>query len=154
MTFFDEAALRLKQELGLKTDKQVAAALGLSGVAWTGRKNRGNFPETELYALVAKQPDMAIDVAYVLTGERLPRHATQRVNHLARGAGKFKNEAIDELVGKVAKAAAAKNQVREDQYLRLKDLAEHCSDSEFDLLLKVAETFRWASVAKSKTDEP
>ena len=68
MNFFDEAALRLKQQLQVRTDKEVAEALGLSAVAWVGRKKRDNFPEVELYALAAKRPDLKINVEYVLTG--------------------------------------------------------------------------------------
>ena len=68
MNFFDEAALRLKQQLKVKTDREVAKLLGLSPVAWVGRKKRGNFPETDLYALAAKRPDLCVDVDYVLTG--------------------------------------------------------------------------------------
>ena len=75
MNFFDEAALRLKQQLQVKTDKEVAEALGLSAVAWVGRKKRDNFPEVELYALAAKRPDLKINVEYVLTG-RAPQPMT------------------------------------------------------------------------------
>lgn len=75
MNFFDEAALRLKQQLQVKTDKEVAEALGLSAVAWVGRKKRDNFPEVELYALAAKRPELQIDVEYVLTG-RAPQPMT------------------------------------------------------------------------------
>ena len=34
MNSFEEAALRLKQQLRIKTDKEAAEALGLSAVAW------------------------------------------------------------------------------------------------------------------------
>ena len=53
MNFFEEATLRLKQQLQTTQDKEVAAALGLSAQAWVGRKNRGNFPEKELRAIYA-----------------------------------------------------------------------------------------------------
>ena len=75
MNFFDEAALRLKQQLQVKTDKEVAEALGLSAAAWVGRKKRDNFPEVELYALAAKRPELKINVEYVLTG-RTPEPMT------------------------------------------------------------------------------
>lgn len=68
MNFFEEATLRLKQQLHVKADKDAAKELGLSAVAWVGRKKRGNFPEKELYALAAKRPELALDVDYVLTG--------------------------------------------------------------------------------------
>lgn len=82
MSFFDEATLRLKQQLKKKNDKEVAELLGLSPVAWTGRKKRGNFPETELLALTAKRPDLGIDVGYVLNGvmdSTIPAAATEDI---------------------------------------------------------------------------
>lgn len=69
MNFFEEATLRLKQQLKVTEDKQVAEVLGMTGNAWTMRKRRSSFPETELYALAAKRPELGIDVNYVLTGE-------------------------------------------------------------------------------------
>lgn len=84
MNFFEEASLRLKQQLRVSTDRAAAAELGLTPRQWAGRKKEGNFPETELYALQAKRPDLSIDVNYVLTGiDTATRHA--RVRH-ARGA--------------------------------------------------------------------
>ena len=68
MIFFEEALLRLKQQLKVTEDRHVAAALGMNGKAFTARKRRNSFPETELYALVAKRPDLHLDVHYVLTG--------------------------------------------------------------------------------------
>lgn len=70
MNFFEEAALRLKQELALNQDKEVAEVLGLSPVAWVGRKKRDNFPEKELLALTARRPELKLDVNYILKGQR------------------------------------------------------------------------------------
>lgn len=68
MNFFDEATLRLKQQLKLTSDKDVASALGLSPVAWVGRKKRENFPTTEVFALAAKRPELGLDPDWVVTG--------------------------------------------------------------------------------------
>ncbi len=80
MENFEEAALRLKQELRVKADKDVAGALGLSPVAWVGRKKRGKFPEVELRALAQQRPELAIDVEYVLTGGRMSPHERQAID--------------------------------------------------------------------------
>lgn len=61
---------RLKQALGLQEDQEVAAALGMSKAALSARKARGAFPEKDLRALISRQPELGIDVLYVLTGER------------------------------------------------------------------------------------
>lgn len=70
MNFFDEATLRLKQQLKVTENKQVAEALGMAGNTWAMRKRRGSFPEKELRALAQQRPDLGIDVEYVLTGVR------------------------------------------------------------------------------------
>jgi hypothetical protein len=68
--FFDVAELRLKQQLGVKTAKDVANALGLGEKAFSARKRRGAFPFTEVYALAAKHPELDLDVDYILTGHQ------------------------------------------------------------------------------------
>lgn len=90
MNFFEEAALRLKQQLKATEDKQVAEALGMTGSAWTQRKKRNSFPEKELYALVAKRPDLGLDVDYVLTGITA---ASRGLNDAARGRVERASEA-------------------------------------------------------------
>ena len=86
MENFEEAALRLKQELRVKADKDVAGALGLSPVAWVGRKKRGKFPEVELRALAQQRPELGIDVEYVLTGGRMSPHERQAVDRASMSA--------------------------------------------------------------------
>jgi hypothetical protein len=83
MSFFEEATLRLKQQLGVSYDKQVAKALSLSESAWKKRKERGIFPEKELWALAAQQPDLNLDVDYVLTGITREAHARLAANQAA-----------------------------------------------------------------------
>lgn len=68
MNYFEEVTLRLKQQLKVTEDKQAAAALGLSEGSWKMRKKRESFPEKELWALVAQQPDLKLDVGYILNG--------------------------------------------------------------------------------------
>jgi hypothetical protein len=59
---------RLKRSLGVQEDQEAAEALNLSKAALSARKTRGAFPETELYALAAKRPELKLDVDYILTG--------------------------------------------------------------------------------------
>lgn len=68
MIFFEEATLRLKQQLKVNEDKQVAEALGMTPRAWSGRKLRNSFPEKELWVLAAQRPDLKLDIGYVLNG--------------------------------------------------------------------------------------
>lgn len=66
MENFDSMLLRLKGQLGVQTDKEVAEVLGLSVKAFTARKMRGAFPTDKLMALKAVMPKLNAD--YVLSG--------------------------------------------------------------------------------------
>lgn len=68
MSDFDEVLLRLKERLGVPSDKGVAELLGMGEKALHARKRRGSFPVDKLKALAADRPDLRLDVKYVLTG--------------------------------------------------------------------------------------
>ena len=68
MSSFEKILLRLKERLGVQTDKEVAAALGLSIKAFTARKMRGAFPEDKLRLLASERPEL--DVDYILVGRQ------------------------------------------------------------------------------------
>lgn len=65
---FSEALDRLKMQMGLSEDQEVAETLGLSKAAFSARKGRGSFPQKELRALVGERPELSLDVDYILTG--------------------------------------------------------------------------------------
>jgi hypothetical protein len=83
MNFFPDAMARLKFELHVSKDGEVAAVLGLSKTAFAERKRRGSFPEKELYALAEKRPELHLDIDYVLTGIPSSSHARLAVNQAA-----------------------------------------------------------------------
>lgn len=68
MNLCEQALLRLKEQLVVATDKEVAELLGMGEKALNARKKRDAFPEDKLFAFVAKNPERNIDVAYVMTG--------------------------------------------------------------------------------------
>lgn len=80
---FLQALNRLKHELRLSKDYEVAAALGLSKTAFAERKKRGAFPHKELIAFAASRPEL--DMNYVLTGVRSPGQS--RLAELKRNFG-------------------------------------------------------------------
>lgn len=65
---FPYALIRLKKQLGVSKDQEVAEFLNMGKTAFSARKRRNSFPEKELYALAANRPDLKIDVNYVLLG--------------------------------------------------------------------------------------
>jgi transcriptional regulator with XRE-family HTH domain len=75
MNFFSEIVARLKYELHVSKDMEVADALGLSKSAFSERKRRGEFPEKKLWALAESRPELNLDVGYVLNGIKRS-HAT------------------------------------------------------------------------------
>ena len=68
MDLFSEALIRLKHQLRVSKDQEVAVALGISKTAFSERKKRSSFPEREVVDLAARKPELNIDVGYVLTG--------------------------------------------------------------------------------------
>ena len=71
---FDAALLRLKGVLKVRTDKEVAARIGMSATALNERKKRNSFPADKVRALAAKE---LFDSDYVLTG--ITQGATARL---------------------------------------------------------------------------
>jgi len=83
MDKFEKILLRLKEQLGVQSDKEVAELLGLSVKAFTARKARASFPRDKLLALKASRPELLIDDVYILTGQHLSVYeANQRVAQL------------------------------------------------------------------------
>lgn len=68
MDDFEKVLLRLKERLGVSSDKAVAELLGMGDKALNARKRRGAFPVEKLKALAADRPELGLDVRYVLTG--------------------------------------------------------------------------------------
>lgn len=68
MNFFEEASLRLKQQLKVTEDRQAAELLGMTRNAWTLRKRRENFPTKEVFALAAQRPELGLDPDWIVTG--------------------------------------------------------------------------------------
>lgn len=68
MTEFERRLIRIKEVLGVATDKDVASAIGMAVGTFSARKRRDSFPTKDLYVLAANRPDLEIDVNYVLTG--------------------------------------------------------------------------------------
>ncbi len=67
---FVDFLYRIKQELDLKQDKDVAAFLGLGSGAFSARKTRNSIPDSHLKMAALAHPEMHIDVEYILTGKR------------------------------------------------------------------------------------
>lgn len=139
MKFFDEATLRLKQQLKVTESKQVAEALGMTGNAWTMRKRRGAFPEVEVRALAQQRPELEIDVEYVLTGASLSegqrRSKEALISSVEKKAGAQENKrAFDDFIHDMAVEWATDNK-RGPIYGEIIDELRACSDETVKLVL-------------------
>lgn len=67
---FADFLYRIKQELDLKQDKDVADFLNLEIKAFSARKTRNSVPVDKLKAAALANPELKIDVEYILTGKR------------------------------------------------------------------------------------
>ena len=68
MDSFKEKLLRLKNELKISTDKEVAAVLGMKPTAFAERKKTNSFPDKQIFELAKECPELDID--YILLGHR------------------------------------------------------------------------------------
>lgn len=68
MDSFKEKLLRLKNELKISTDKEVAAVLGMKPTAFAERKKTNSFPDKQIFELAKERPELDID--YILLGHR------------------------------------------------------------------------------------
>lgn len=121
---FGAALLRLKEQLRLHSDKEVAVALGMSPTALNARKARGVFPEDKLFALMSKRPDLKIDATYVLTGDRGGVTSIERDMHnlMAEFTGKVVTDEASK--SELARIAAETMRASADTAARRKKLYE------------------------------
>ena len=158
MNFFEEAALRLKQQLGVSQDKEVASHLGLSPRAWAGRKQSNSFPEKELRALAQQRPDLGLDVEYVLTGELLTQRERE---HLASARALTQQLPVEDaekqrllaLLDDGFLRQATQNAARLQPYMQLMEMLNSCSDESLRLVLLTAEKFRIADLVVKREDK-
>lgn len=70
MKNFTDIVNRLKTELSVTMDKDVAEFLGMSKSAFAERKRRGAFPKEALMLADLKHSELKLNVEYILTGKR------------------------------------------------------------------------------------
>lgn len=87
MTSFERILLRLKERLGVQTDKEIAALLGMSTTAFNARKMRDAFPQDKLLAMLVRHPEIDLDEEYVLFGSSpTTRERDRRLDAVSHGA--------------------------------------------------------------------
>lgn len=138
LTEFDARLFRLKEELGVTEDQQVAHALGMTKAAFSYRKKAGNFPLEYVAKLVATSPH--VDVHYVETGERTTDLWLRRAGGVAKAA-RFAREMRATEPGRHytpdASTAAEALHARALRLNNLETLLRRLDDEEFDLVLRL-----------------
>lgn len=140
MNFFEEATLRLKQQLGMTQDKEIAATLGMTARAWAGRKKAEAFPEMEVLALSVKRPELELDVTYILTGEHVSDRERDVLKRTAKVVVKM-DPAGDASVSKKmldAYKSPAQQKVRKNKYSDLEVMLDRCTDDDLAIVMGLA----------------
>lgn len=141
--FFVGALNRLKESLGVSKDKQVAEALGMSDKALNARKARHSFPEIELLALSARRPELKLDVAYVLTGERVSDWQRTQLALTAETILEMEPDGDGPLHRSLGKAMKATGKLKTDRqpiFDKLQDALAYNDEKEFKLVMELAFT--------------
>lgn len=126
---------RLKEQIGLSKDKEVAEALGLGEKAFNARKARASFPEREVLALATSRPELALDVTYILTGERVSALTREQ---LAITAGVVAQMGDAGLTAKML-AAHKKQGVLESNFKLHLQVLSQCATEDVKLVMRLAE---------------
>ncbi len=156
MENFDQQLLRLKQSLGVTSDQDVAAALGLTKAAFSERKKRGAFPEEKLYALAAKRPDLRLDVLHVLAGDKKDAAVRLTIAELQAalifGAGK--GGTIAEQFARAGELVEQMHKPLPDDEQQLLDSYRRCNlEAKADLIQRAALLSSGLSTADFKLNE-
>lgn len=138
MEKFVNSLARLKHELRVSKDNEIAALLGMSKTAFSDRKKRGSFFEREVVRLAAQRPELELDVTYVLTGQRTTEFTRQQLSQFLAVAHQMEPPGgpITEAVQTAFKSAG---QVRgQPEYVALLEILDYCSPADLELLKMLA----------------
>lgn len=132
---FSECLQRLKHELRVSTDKEVAYALGLSKTAFAERKRRGAFPVEKTRVLCALKPHL--DEVFILTGRRLSGEERHRVLVALHMSAEIEAEEEGELVQSLTEGIAehpGRYRGEMDQIGRIQESLQQCSIEDLDVV--------------------
>lgn len=138
MQSFKNSLERLKHELRVSKDSEVAARLGMSKTAFSDRKKRESFPEREVVRLSAQNPELDLDVTYVLTGERATSIARRQLTELAKTVLTTEPEggSISDTLSDAFKAQGALR--KRPEYLALVEVLDLCNPTDLELVKTIA----------------
>ncbi len=138
MQSFERSLERLKHELRVSKDSEVAAKLGMSKTAFSERKKRGSFPEREVLRLIADSPDLDLDVTYVLTGARASVHMREHFTALTKTVLDMEPDG-GLLSGALSKVFKEQGTLRDrPEYVALLEVLDWCSPADLELMRAIA----------------
>lgn len=73
MKNFIDITNRLKTELSISLDKEIAELLGMSKFSFAERKKRDSFPVHQLTEFVLTHPELDLDLDYILGNIKTPK---------------------------------------------------------------------------------
>jgi hypothetical protein len=137
---FTQILLRLKESLGISSDREVAALLGMEEKAFNARKRRDSFPDDKLYALKSRRTDLRLDVVYVLTGVRGSLSPVQQahVGAMVRAQGQVGDEKLAGLATEAIESMVASASRRAEKVAVINRLLPLVDEDAIDLLHHMA----------------
>lgn len=159
MNPFDERLLRLKLELRVSEDGDVAEQLGFSRAGFSSRKIRGVFPYEALFDLAERmqvsqkggQPPL--DVVYVIAGVRLRGHLRVQAESALRLAVRTGDEASIESLAALTAQSSDQQSKLQPQYEQLLDWADQCDETHLKLLLDVAQAIGITAMTRRRVGD-
>jgi Bacteriophage CI repressor helix-turn-helix domain len=149
-SFFEQVLLRLKEQLQMQSDKEIAAVLGMSPTAFNDRKKRDVFPEEKLLAMSVKRPDLKLDVTYILTGERVPELTRQQLAVTNGAVGQIGDTALTTKLLDAHKKLGAQQAARLPSYKNHLGVLDHCADDDVEMVMRLAVRLATAPLPKKK----
>lgn len=138
MQSFKSSLARLKHELRVSKDSEVAAKLGMSKTAFSERKKRESFPEREVVRLSAQNPELDLDVTYVLTGTRATALARKQLTGLAKTVLEMEPEG-GPISGALSEGFKEHGALRaRPEYMSLLEVLDLCRTSDLELMKSIA----------------
>jgi transcriptional regulator with XRE-family HTH domain len=123
MDIFTDFLNRLKKQVGVSKDKEIAELLGMSVTAFAERKKRGSIPIKEVFDLARQRPGLEIDPDWVVSGvSKKMETGSIAERHLVE-CYRLMSDSDKKAMNKIATALSGVNQMSGEE-IRLKLAAQ------------------------------
>lgn len=115
MDIFSDFLNRLKKQVGVSKDKEIAELLGMSVTAFAERKKRGSVPIKEVFDLARQRPSLEIDPDWVVTGVSKKLETDSIAERHLVECYRLMNESDRKTMNRIATALSGINHISQDE---------------------------------------